>query len=156
MKSLMLTIVLLAVLILGAACGGGSSILDPDPEPEAPADVTAPDIQINGIDEGEAYGEEEPGSNILNVSAIAADGAGIANMSMRINDTLVAAANDSSVNFIWNVTGYDDGAYEVEVTATDNNGNSATESVTVYVNNDPFVINPDLFPLFPELEILWP
>ena len=156
MKSLMLSIVLLAVLILGAACGGGSSIFDPDPEPEVPADNTAPDIQINGIDEGVSYGELEAGSNILHISAIAADGAGIANMSMRINDTLVAAANDSSVSFNWNVTTYDDGAYDVEVTATDNNGNAATESVRVYVNNDLLVLNPDLFPLFPDIGIIWP
>ncbi len=156
MKSLMLTIVLLAVLVLGAACGGGSSILDPDPEPEAPADTTAPDIQINGIEEGTYYGQLEAGSNILNVSSIAADGAGIANMSMRINGTLVAAANDSNVSFLWDVTEYDDGSYEVEVTATDNNSNAATETVTVYVNNVLQIPPLDLFPLFPELEVIWP
>lgn len=154
MKSLMLTAVLLAVLILGAACGGGASPLDP--APAAPADTTAPDIQINGIDDGASYGELETGPNVLSVSAIAADGAGIANMSMRINDTLVAAANDSSLSFSWDVTGYDDGAYDVEVSATDNNGNPATESVTVYVNNDLLVVDPGWFPTFPDLHIIWP
>lgn len=154
MKSLMLTIVLLAVLILGAACSGGASVLDPGPA--APADTTAPDIQINGIDDGEAYGVLETGPNVLSVSAIAADGAGIANMSMRINDTLVAAANDSSLSFSWDVTGYDDGAYDVEVAATDNNGNPATKSVTVYVNNDLIMVDPGLFPLFPNPGIIWP
>jgi len=156
MKSLMLTIVLLAVLVLGAACSGGASILDPDPEPAAPADTTAPDIQINGIDDGASYGELEAGANVLNVVAIAADGAGIANMSMRLNGTLVAAANDSNLSFVWDVTEYDDGAYDLEVTATDNNGNPATESMTVYVNNDLLVVDPGWFPHIPDLGIIWP
>jgi hypothetical protein len=147
MKNLIIAAVGIVVMGLGASCGGGGgAIFNPD--------NTAPEIAINGVTEGETYGALEDGPDTLNISAVASDEAGIANMSMRINGTLVAAANESQLEFAWDVTGYDDGQYTVLVEATDDNGNTSTSEVTAGVNNELIFIPPlDFFPDFPIIEL---
>ncbi len=162
-----MTMVSLMILLFAVSCGGGGAAM-PDPgngggnggngggggnggAPAAPVDDVAPEIVLSGLTEGEAYGIEEAGVNTLNVKGVAADPSGIANMALRINDTLVASSNDSMVGFDWDVTGFSDGSYEVTVQASDNEGNIAESSMTVYVNNVAFVF-PDL-DLFPDIPV---
>jgi hypothetical protein len=148
-------VVMMASLI--ASCGGGIDLgLSPD-------DETAPEISVSGVSDGAAYGTWEAGSDVLNISAVAADASGIANTSIRINDTLVASENDSTAGYTWDVTGYDDGSYAIEVQAYDSHGNLASTSVEVTVNNDLDILPlPGVFPEFPDLldvlpfDPLWP
>ena len=177
----LLTLVSMIVLLFAVSCGGGGAAL-PDPGQQgggaqqggeenggggggaeenggggaAAVDDVAPEIVLSGLTEGEAYGLLEPGVNVLSVSGVAADPSGIANMALRINNTLVASSNDSMVGFDWDVTGFSDGSYEVLVQASDNEGNVAETSMTVYVNNVAIVIPPlDIFPDLP-LEVFDP
>jgi hypothetical protein len=153
MRYLVYTTLVMALMLSIASCGGGGGI-DLGLEPE---DNTAPEISLSGATDGAAYGALEDGADTLNLSAVATDASGIANTAIRINGTLVASANASSAAFDWDVTGYDDGQYEIEVLAYDNNGNVATSSVEVSVNNDFMLVLPDVFPDFPELLIpIWP
>ena len=146
MKNLIIAAVGIVVMGLGASCGGGAgAIFDPDND--------APEIAVNGITEGTGYGVLEAGPDTLAVSAVASDEAGIANMSMRINGTLVAAANESQVEFAWDVTEYADGNYTVLVEATDDNGNTSTSEVNVSVNNVIFIPPVDWFPDFPLIDL---
>ncbi|MEZ5336885.1 MAG: Ig-like domain-containing protein [bacterium] len=147
-----LTMISLVVVLFAVSCGGGASLPDPgNGNGGGVTDSTAPEIVISGITEGSAYGEQQPGLNFLNVKGVAADTGGVANMAMRINGTLVAASNDSELDFGWDVTGYDDGAYEVAVQASDASGNVAEEVVNVIVDNDLIFIPPGSF--WPDLDL---
>lgn len=138
--------ILVMMLLAVASCGGGGGI---DLGLGA-GDSTAPATNINGADDGAAYGSLESGSNTLNLSAVASDASGISNTSVRINGTLVASANASSASFAWDVTAYDDGQYIIEVQAYDNNGNLGSDSIEVTVNNklELLPLLPDFFPVF--------
>lgn len=151
-----LAMVSMIVLLFAVSCGGGG-VATPDPgnnggnggDGAVVADTEAPEIVISGIDEGESYGLEEAGANLLNLKGVAADPSGVVNMAIRINDTLVASSNDSEVGFNWDVTGFDDGTYQVVVAASDGEGNIGSAGMTVYVNNEAFIL-PDL-DLLPEI-----
>jgi hypothetical protein len=167
----LLTLVSLIILLFAVSCGGGGAAL-PDPgqqgggnggngggnggAPVIPVDDIAPEIVLSGLTEGSSYGLQEAGVNVLNVKGVAADPSGITNMALRINDTLVASSNDSQVGFDWDVTGFSDGTYEVVVQAADGEGNIASSSMTVYVDNVAWVFpGLDLFPDLP-LEVFDP
>ena len=142
-----LTFVSLLIVLFAVSCGGGGSAA-PDP---VNTDTTAPEIVISGLTEGEAYGEQQAGVNFLNVKGVAADPSGVANMAMRLNGTLIASSNDSEVGYGWDVTAFDDGAYELAVQASDAHGNVAEETVNVLVDNDLIFIPPGT--LWPELDL---
>jgi len=131
----------LVVVLFAASCGGGGITIG-EPNDGAAADTTAPEIAISGIDEGAYYGEQQPGSNFLLVKGVAADSSGVANMAIRINDTLVSSSNNSQVSFGWDVTGYADGTYVVLVQASDSAGNIGEATRSVHVDNDLIWIGP--------------
>ena len=147
MKYLAVTALVTVLMLMIASCGGGGGI----DLGLGTGDNTAPQINLSGATDGTAYGALVAGSNTLNLSAVASDASGIANTAIRINSTLVASENAANAAFSWDVTGYDDGQYEIEVIAYDNNGNVATESIEVTVDNDLNILPlPGWFPLFPD------
>ena len=139
------------VLLAVASCGGGGGVN----LGLGPGDTTAPDINITGATDGTAYGMLESGSNTLTLHAVSTDASGINNTSIRINGTLVASENASSASFVWDVTGYADGQYLIEVQAYDAKGNLGSDSIEVAVNNvfELIPLLPGLFPVFPLIPV---
>jgi hypothetical protein len=106
------------VMSLAASCGGGSSA--PAPQPE---DTTGPAITITGVEDGQTVGGD------VNITAAAADPAGVVDFDFEVNGNNVATESDGSMSFTWNTAG--NGTDTLKFTARDAEGNASTVEMEV-------------------------
>ena len=100
-------------------------------------DNTNPSITIDTPQANHYYG----GTTWIN--ATASDANGISSMAILIDGTQVATSSSSPISYEWDTTQYSDGAYNIEVRATDGAGNTASTNIYANVDNTP----PDAFNL---------
>jgi hypothetical protein len=120
------------MVITVASCSGGSIGFIPD-------DDTAPVIVINGISDGDQYGTLVAGPDMVNTSAVAADEAGIASFTLRIDGALVASSDDGNLDYTWDAVAAGNGMHQLKWTAIDENGNMSEATIESEVVNWIFV-----------------
>jgi hypothetical protein len=92
-------------------------------------DQTRPDVQFTGPSNGAVL---QPGTVAVNFSA--ADDFGIASLTLAIDGTSYTLS-PSATSYTWSAT--TNGLHTLVLTATDNYGNTATDSVAVLIAPDP-------------------
>jgi len=91
-----------------------------------------PSVNISSIsNNSEVYGN----AFVLDSSATANDNGTISNSGLYLNAGLIQALTDPPYNFTFNALGYPDGAYTVTVEATDDQSETTSSQVPVYISN---------------------
>jgi hypothetical protein len=134
-KAIILGLAIMTMALV-SGCGGGSIGFIPD-------DNTNPDLTILGIADGDQYGNLVANDDMVDITAVAADDAGIAAMELRIDGALVASSNSGLLEYTWDAVAEGNGVHELAFKATDENGNSTTETIESEVVN-MIIVNPDI------------
>jgi hypothetical protein len=91
-------------------------------------DVTAPTVTLTAPGVGLVSGA-------VTVAAIADDNAGVAGVEFRVGSTVIGTDTTTPYSLSWDSTTVANGAYTITAQATDTSANTATDSVTVTVDN---------------------
>jgi hypothetical protein len=124
--------VLLSAFMSACGGGGGDDGGGPNPPPPPPPDTTAPTVTIS---------EPANGAELSGTATIAGTSSEAATIVVDIisgsNRTeLNRQSNATSFSVAWDVTEITEGAYTIEVSATDGSNNTGRASVSVTVEND--------------------
>ena len=100
-----------------ASCGSGFAIT---------LDNTDPTMVISGIVDGQAFHDFVFPSADPHIVGVAADDAGIASYTLKIDDVLVDSNSGPNLIYDWDWNALPYGTHELKFEATDNNGNTKT------------------------------
>ena len=91
-----------------------------------------PSVTINSpVANGEIFGS----SATIDSTATPNNGGSIVNASLSVNSSVIDTSTTSPYNFSLNTLGYTDGPINLTVSTTDNESNTDTDSVQVYISN---------------------
>jgi hypothetical protein len=130
-KSIIIGLAIVGILTM-TSCGGGGiiGIIENDD----------PVMAISGISDGQNFWTFPFPSAAANISVVASDESGIANMKLEIDGVLVASSNDPTLDYTWNAVAGPNGDHELKFTAVDPHGNTAV--VTYSAHSGPFILFP--------------
>jgi len=93
---------------------------------QAVADLAAPTVTIGNPTDGSKVAQT------VTVSASARDDVGVTKLQLYIDGRLVSTASGGSLSYKWNARKVSSGAHRIEAAASDQAGNLARKSITVY------------------------
>ncbi|MFX1342317.1 MAG: Loki-CTERM sorting domain-containing protein, partial [Promethearchaeota archaeon] len=108
------------------------------------ADLTDPDVSIDHP----STGTEVIGTVDIDVSATD-EASGMDRVEFSVDGSMVSSDSSAPYSYAWDSTSVADGSVTITVTAYDNDGNQATDSITLTVNNGGTLPPPPPIPGFP-------
>jgi hypothetical protein len=108
------------------------------------ADLTDPDVSINHP----STGTEVTGTIDIGVTA-SDEASGMDRVEFSVDGSMVGSDSSTPYSYAWDSTTVADGSVTITATAYDNDGNTATDSITLTVNNAGTLPPPPPIPGFP-------